>query len=245
MTAPRKAELIGSARRAEPSNGYLAFHAPRYGMLLDLLVDYVTPTSRVLDIGRSMLTDLIAAAFQVRVDSLGFDPEGPTKTGRHHQFDLNAAQSSDRWRTDLGPYDVIVMAEVVEHLHTAPSLVLRFIRSILAPNGVLIVQTPNAAALHKRVELLLGRNPYEMIREDETDPGHFREYTRAELNALADRSGFAVLRTVSGNYFDYRFSRHTHRTLEEVPWRRAVNLAYALLPSSCRPGITMVMRAGT
>jgi SAM-dependent methyltransferase len=236
-------DFVDAMRKAEPRNGYLAFHAPRYRAVLDLLSGYVGPKSGVLDIGRSSLTDLIARAFSVRVDSLGFALDGPTATGRHFHFDLNAAQSAASWRRDLGPYDVVVMAEVIEHIHTAPSLVLGFVRSLVAGGGILVLQTPNAAALHKRMKLLLGRNPYEMIREDVTDPGHFREYTRGELRGLAAGAGFEVVTTIAGNYFDYRFSRHAHGAFHEDGLRRAINVAYALLPGRLRPGITMVLRA--
>src|SRR5215468_4929322 len=106
--------------------------------------------TRVLDIGRSELTTRIQKQFDVGVDSLGFEDDQTTEHGRHFQFDLNLTQDRSRWRIDLPTYDFIVMAEVIEHLHTAPQLVLSFVQSLLAPNGILIVQTPNAAALNKR-----------------------------------------------------------------------------------------------
>ena len=58
--------------------------------------------------------------------------------------------------------------------------------------GVLVVQTPNAVSLPRRLAMLGGRNPYELIREDATNPGHFREYTAAELRRYAAVAGLAV-----------------------------------------------------
>ena len=136
------------------------------------------------------------------------------------------------------------MAEVLEHLHTAPSLVLAFVKTLLADNGLLVLQTPNAASLPKRIKLLLGRNPFDMIRTDPKNPGHFREYTRRELSALAADLGFRVEECAMSFYFDARFA---HRASGEAAGRRLVlgtakNLIYRFLPAPLREGITMVWR---
>ncbi|HEX9443265.1 MAG TPA: methyltransferase domain-containing protein, partial [Candidatus Binatia bacterium] len=171
--------------------GYIAYHAPRYAYLLGLLTEQgATQAARILDIGPSRLTALMRERFGAAVDSLGFGPDRATADGRHFEFDLNAARDEARWRRDLPQYELVVMAEVLEHFYTAPELVLAFVKSLLVENGLLILQTPNAAALQKRVKLALGLNPYEMIRADASDPGHFREYTLAELYRLGAGAGF-------------------------------------------------------
>ena len=71
----------------------------------------------------------------------------------------------------MGPYDVIVFAEVIEHLYTAPELVLPYLRELLVLGGVLLLQTPNAVSLRKRAKLLLGVNPFERIRTERDNPG--------------------------------------------------------------------------
>jgi 2-polyprenyl-3-methyl-5-hydroxy-6-metoxy-1,4-benzoquinol methylase len=172
------------------------------------------------------------------VDTLGFQENGPTPIGRHFHFDLNDSQSRSRWRSDMGPYDVVVMAEVIEHLHTSPALVLAFLHSLLADSGVLVIQTPNAVALHKRLEMLMGRNPYTKINEDAFDPSHFREYTRAELFRYLEDAGFSVTSCVSGQYFDYRYSSRA----SIKPQFGVVNLAYRFLPGALKPGLTLVAK---
>src|SRR5262245_6042356 len=131
----------------QPNTGYVAFHRPRFEFVLAVLRRHVAVGSpRILDIGRSHLTTLIAESFRTRVDSLGLEPDEELATGSHHCFDLNDAQHPERWRRDLGPYDVVVFAEVIEHLYTAPELVLPFLAHLLAPGGLLLLQTPNAAS---------------------------------------------------------------------------------------------------
>jgi len=234
---------IERLRQERPSDLYLAFHAPRYKMLLEVLAPHVTPGTRVLDIGRSTLSVLLSQQFGAKVDTLGFAADQPTDIGNHWKFDLNDSQFSERWRTDLGPYDVIVMAEVIEHIHTSPSLVLRFLKSLLTESGVIVVQTPNAAALHKRVKLLLGRNPYDLIVEDISDPLHFREYTKAELIRYLRGAGFDILKFASGNYFDYRYptGSRPHRPL--LARIGAINLLYRFMPPVLKPGYTVVARS--
>jgi trans-aconitate methyltransferase len=225
--------------------GYTAYHAPRFAHVLDTLADQeVKAGSRLLDIGRSRLTELIHERFGCPVDSLGFGPDAPTPEGRHFNFDLNRSQRREDWRTDLPRYDAIVMAEVIEHLYTAPQLVLAFLRTLLAPGGLLLVQTPNAADLTRRVKLVLGRNPYEMIRPDDTNPGHFREYTRAELRQLAEGAGLTVERMRTHFYFDMRYSRHGDDGNHPQPVLGSIkNLIYAALPAPLRWGITAELRA--
>ena len=131
------------------------------------------------------------------------------------------------------------MAEVIEHLYTSPSLVLRFINSLLRPGGLLFLQTPNAAAINHRVKLLMGRNPYHLISENNTNPMHFREYTVKELQRYARESGFEVVESSLESYFERPFSFKTTGTVAKSHWFAK---AYRYVPPSMRTGITMVLR---
>ncbi len=224
--------------------GYIAYHAPRYAFLLQLLAGYgVTASSKVLDIGPSQLTALIHEYFGTAVDTLGLDPYRVAAGATHFDFDLNLTQDEAHWRVDLPTYEVVVMAEVLEHLHTAPQLVLAFVKTLLAENGLLILQTPNAASFQKRVKLLMGRNPYEMIRVDASNPGHFREYTISELASMAEPLGFNIERCMTAFYFDARFARHTAGRVEPQQILGFVkNSFYRMLPTRLREGVTMVWR---
>jgi hypothetical protein len=130
---------------------------------------------------------------------------------------------------------------VIEHLYTSPKLVLGFLRRLVSPSGVLLIQTPNAVSLTKRVKLLAGAHPYEKIRETARNPGHFREYTAGELREYAAASGFEVLHCRHYNYFDFRFSSHagssTPRWIEAMKY-----VALHWVPPSLKPGISLVLR---
>lgn len=243
-------------RAAYPGDPYVAYQAPRFVMLLDLLTHYVGKETRILDIGRTMLTEMMESVFARPVDSLGFEPDSDQPGGaRHFHFDLNAAQSREQWRGDLPGYDLIVFAEVIEHLHTAPSLVLRFLQSLLRPGGILIVQTPNGVAIGRRLSMLLGRNPFELIRENPYNPGHFREYTAAELQDYGRKTGLQVLAIQQSHPIDLRYkfallSRPTEG--RKVAEKRGLlfrlhdlgitNFIYRHLPASLRPGLTVIFK---
>lgn len=228
----------------------VAFHAPRYAFTLEILEKYVQNSdTRVLDIGKSRLTGLIKEAFGVRVDSLGFGEDEARGDHTHYGFDLNCSQWEESWRTDIPRYDILVMAEVIEHLHTAPNLVLSFLRTLLKDRGVLLLSTPNAVALGKRLGLLFGRNPYALIEENVHNPGHFREYTMTELELFAAQSGFLVEKRCFTNFLDYRYcytrtpGQHHMAEISNIKGVGSlISTIYTLVPARLKPCIFMVCR---
>lgn len=223
------------------NRGYLAFHRPRFEFLLGLVKEQIRGPCRILDIGPSAFTTMLRASLRLRIDSLGLEPEHSSPDGDHYQLNLNDTQDRDRCRRDLGPYDLVVFAEVIEHLFTAPELVLSYVRVLLAARGTLIIQTPNAASLRKRVKLAIGKNPFERIRMDTSNPGHFREYTAKELLDILAKAGFATRRIWRQFYFDARFAHHERG--DEQPaalYGSAMNVVNRLLPPFLREGLTIL-----
>jgi SAM-dependent methyltransferase len=162
------------------------------------------------------------------VDTLGwFDDRFPRLDGeRHVQHDLNEPDFPE-----LEGYDAVVCAEVIEHLHVPLVPVLRFLGGALAPSGRLVLQTPNATALPKRLRMLIGRNPYAPIRDEPANPGHFHEYTVGELRAALREGGLDVERLLTANYFNHG-----------SPQNRLFRAVGPMLPSTLREGITIVAR---
>ena len=103
----------------------------------------------------------------------------------------------------------------------------------LQPGGVLILQTPNAVFLPKRIKMAFGFNPFERIRQTANNPGHFREYTLAELVEIVHAAGYTVVSSSRKNYFS-----------PSNPLLRLLYSTDALWPPSFRAGITMVLRNG-
>ncbi len=196
---------------------------------------------RICDVGPSFFTEILEEHFSSdTILTIGYEHE--LSRGGHlppsvqineknfSHFNLNNAQHREQW-ISIAPCDIIILAEVLEHLYVAPSLVLKFLHSILKPNGYLIIQTPNAASTLKRLLLLFGRNPYEMFRENAENPGHFREYTKQELYRLGEQNGFRVVLAEHKNYF-----RRTN-LIEKI-----YGIVQSILPSSMKDGITIVLQ---
>jgi 2-polyprenyl-3-methyl-5-hydroxy-6-metoxy-1,4-benzoquinol methylase len=127
-----------------------------------------------------------------------------------------------------------LLAEVIEHLAVSPVAVLERLGGWLLPDGVLVIQTPNALALHKRMRALFGRDPLGaggQLTGPSHNPGHFREYTLSELIEVGLAAGFEPLESSVRNYF-----RHPGALA------RAYDTVTAALPSGTRQGITLYLR---
>jgi hypothetical protein len=203
---------------------YLRTHRQRYALLHELVRE-LRP-ERILVVGPSYESKLLRDV--APVDTLGWADNRFPRVGdeRHVQHDLN-----DPDYPELEPHDAVVCSEVIEHLHVSAVPVLRFLSNGLAPQGRLVIQTPNATALPKRLRMLLGQNPYEPIRDEERNPGHFHEYTVAELREAVVAAGLEVERLTTANYFDHGSRKN-----------RAYRALTPILPGTLREGITVVAR---
>jgi 2-polyprenyl-3-methyl-5-hydroxy-6-metoxy-1,4-benzoquinol methylase len=216
----------------EKQRRYLAFHARRYAYALDVVSACLGEAGegRLLDIGPGFLTELLHRRFPgAIINTLGF--RNPTchheeRVRDHLQFDLNDAQFPERCPA-FHEHDVVLLCEVLEHLYTAPELVLACLKRWIKPGGFLIVQTPNAVALDRRVGLLMGSNPYPMIRTTRENPGHFREYTRQELHLLGERAGLDVRRCAMQNYFNAPLPGYVRLLCRFKPtFRQGITIVY-------------------
>jgi hypothetical protein len=157
----------------------------------------------ILDIGPHFFTALLRKRFPAAtINSIGYYNQLCTSAtvNKHIEFDLANTQFPERWPAPM-EHDIVVMGEVIEHLYTAPWLVLRFVKSLMSKNGFLVLSTPNAVDIIKRLNILRGRNPYEMLRECLHNPGHIREYTLRELTEIGSKAGLKVRTTYLANYF--------------------------------------------
>ncbi|MGD0590859.1 MAG: methyltransferase domain-containing protein [Bacteroidota bacterium] len=176
----------------EAARRYQINHHDRFFKTLEICKKIVPdPRARVLDVGPSYFTTLLAQEYK-DVSTLGLDimtDHGGQRNASaialalpHVMFELNNSRDIRRWPKVARPFDLIVFAETLEHLYTAPEYSLAFLGSLLTEKGILLVTTPNAAMIMKRLILLLkGKNPYEKIRLIGENPGHYREYTMKEL----------------------------------------------------------------
>ncbi|MEE9166786.1 MAG: methyltransferase domain-containing protein [Candidatus Neomarinimicrobiota bacterium] len=208
----------------EISEIYASRQQTRFNLTLQTCKKYVPQKeSNVLDVGRSDLTHKLSRYYS-HVMSLGFDLNlddgGHRETVEidnveHITYDLNESKHVDTWPDYPGKFDLITLCETVEHLNTPPEFSLLMLKYFLKSNGYLVVTTPNAVSIHKRILFLMGKNPFERIRYFSQNPGDFRQYTRAEFRELAKTCD---LRIVQCNTVDFQRSRHLFlRVIMRVP----------------------------
>lgn len=221
----------------EESKEYVKFHYKRYEFLLKESLKFIRKIQdespglnlTILDIGKAYQTAVLRGLLpEIAVNSMGFGDSrfAEREQDKHFNFDLNDAQYPEKW-PEFEEHDLIIMAEVIEHLYTSPVHVLKCIANILKKGGYLIIQTPNACSFSKRVEMLMGRNPFEQIRLSNTNPGHFREYTIEELIDIGMQSGFMPVEYSILNYFNHPGKKKFISTLANM------------LSSRFREGITV------
>lgn len=90
-----------------------------------------------------------------------------------------------------GRFDLAIAAETLEHVFD-PLEVLKEIRQILAPNGEIIITTPNFLTWTNRIKFLLGKFKY--TNQGSFDFGHIRFFTYAYLQEVLSASDFKIVK---------------------------------------------------
>jgi predicted TPR repeat methyltransferase len=111
--------------------------------------------------------------------------EGEHPTLRYVVADLEAGLPGDV----QDEYDVIVAADVLEHLR-APEELLRALVSRLAPSGQLILSVPNISHWYPRLRIGAGRFRYD--RRGILDRDHLRFFTRDSAVEMVRAAGARV-----------------------------------------------------
>ena len=88
--------------------------------------------------------------------------------------------------------DVLVCADVLEHVADSGALFSRLLRKYLRPGGTAIVSLPNVAHLYVRGSLMLGR--WEYADKGILDRTHLRFFTGRSADQLLTGAGLRVAR---------------------------------------------------
>lgn len=204
-TAPtnRFDEAIARLRAiAGPANdGYIRHHRDR---CIDdaLRLAEAFPGGRILNLGgKPYLFEFIASDLGLQVDTIDLAPErNPAEImaldGKVMRIDIEDPDS--RAALDLQPYDVICMAEMLEHLRIDLIGTLRFLAQNMRSDARLFLTTPNFYFAANFLKMLAqGRSGPSLVDEWRKleaigHMGHVREYSRKELDELFAFSGFVI-----------------------------------------------------
>jgi glycosyltransferase involved in cell wall biosynthesis len=147
---------------------------------------------RVLDLGCSsgMLGEMLRLSghYVIGVDSVKLEGVG------HRLNEFVEADLNQGIPQEVGSdFDVVLGADVLEHL-VDPSSLLKDVRALLSPGGVMLVSVPNIAHWYARLRVVTGRFEYE--RRGIFDSGHLRFFTGRSFERMARESGWRVRRRV-------------------------------------------------
>jgi hypothetical protein len=98
--------------------------------------------------------------------------------------------------------------EVIEHVHQSPVDILKSLRGLLNPGGLLILSTPNMMCFANRVAMLFNKKlksftyPPFSLKDGAHWFGHDRIYMPAELRDYFVESGFQNVETLYPRHFD-------------------------------------------
>jgi len=156
------------------------------------IIDWSKPGLRALDVGcdTGRLGEFLKGR-GLTVDGVEMDPSASGLACRRLDRVYTGGIEDERTIRELeGPYDIIIFADVLEHL-SRPDETLDKMKAVLAPNGIIIASLPNVANFRVRFGLLFGRFDYTEIGI--LDRTHLRFYTRKTAVELFKKAGYTAL----------------------------------------------------
>ncbi len=160
------------------------------------------------------VTEAASACVGVDVDAAGIQRLGELGITNIRHVDVE----SPGWSVEGGPFDLVLAADIIEHL-TCPGNLLEGASRSMGPSSRLVITTPNAYRLEN---VLLARAGRELIH-----PQHSALYSPATLRAALTRHGFQV-----HSMFVYPGKGKATFRSGEAWTRRMGKLAYATLDAA-------------
>jgi len=186
---------------------YLDYHAARFVDTLDLLGP--GEGKRLLDVGAfpGHLT-LAVQAVGYQVDALTGPDESArglqnftTRLSNHQISVVRADVEFDPFPFPDQSFDVILAAEIIEHLPFNPYHMLHESFRVLKPTGRIVLSTPNLTKLDNLLRFAIGRTihpdirlPFHKTFKSILTGRHIREYTAEELIYLLEEQNKEMYR---------------------------------------------------
>ncbi|MBD3411322.1 MAG: methyltransferase domain-containing protein [Ignavibacteriales bacterium] len=230
-------EAIKETVKKFPFDGYMLSSdgEPKviYGSIIETVTRHLEPGSSILDFGCGPL-DKTAILQLLGYHCAAFDDLADNwhKEGDNRNKILDFAEETGvTLHTDpkaLGEleenfYDMAMILDVLEHLHESPKGIMTRLIELIKPGGLILISVPNAVNIRKRIDVLFGKTnlpPFEYYYNySGVWRGHIREYTRGDLEKLAD---YLNLETLELRGADHMLERIPRRV--RAPYQLITNL---------------------
>ena len=166
-----------------------AYDRARFGDTLDLLESDASAGRRLLDVGCATGHFLLAARERGwKVSGCELSPEAAHFAADSHDLEVFVG-SPARTGCPEGSFDVVTMNHVLEHVPAPDRYLREEIASLLAPEGLLLVEVPNFDSIHSRVN----GSTWADLRPEQ----HRFHFTPTTLSRLLEKSGYQPIRIVT------------------------------------------------
>jgi methionine biosynthesis protein MetW len=185
---------------------------------------------RVLDVGCGTGSVTLIANRLKSNEVLGLEPdEQRAERCRSRGINTVCGELDDAFSVRHGLFDVVVFADVLEHLPSPAEVLARAIR-VLKPDGLVLISVPNVAHWTIRFNLLRGRFDY-------TDTGildatHLRWFTAKTIRSLCTDVGLDVrsIQQADGTWIAEYWHMLPWRIIPGRVRRRLIHLLTRLFP---------------
>lgn len=107
----------------------------------------------------------------------------------------------DEFPFETAEFDIVICAEVIEHLAYSPTNMLAEAHRVLKPGGILMLTTPNINDLHKTIRLIRNKSISFKYSGYGVYGRHNREYMGSELKELTEACGYQVKQLLLKNVY--------------------------------------------
>lgn len=218
-------EAITRIRKIFPFESYIPVESWRYHAIAETVLRYLQPGSTILDFGCGPCDVTAVLRF------LGFrcsacddlKDEWHGRSGNREKIRLFADKcgidfrqtNGGEWEFEKNTYDMVMLTDVLEHLHNSPRDLLNDLLEFVKPAGFLFVTVPNAVNVRKRAAVVLGRTNLPRFEDYYWYPGtwrgHIREYVRHDLILLCTYLNLEILQINTCNLMLQRIPNHLFR----------------------------------
>ena len=202
-------KAIARVMKMFPFAGYMLTESGRYETIVETVRHYLKPGSTILDFGCGPCD--VTAILQI----LGFHCSACDDLRDHwheqsknretissfaHQvgIDFRLVTKDNNLGFEKNSYDMVMLLDVLEHLHDSPRDLLNDLLELAKPDGLLFITVPNAVNVRKRFAVLFGKTNLPRFEGYYWFPGrwrgHVREYVRDDLVLLSKYLNLEILR---------------------------------------------------